>query len=37
VLIAAGTRQIEGSTFGVPAVKDILFYLFPEETKATKA
>ncbi|MEI6043376.1 MAG: penicillin-binding transpeptidase domain-containing protein [Chloroflexota bacterium] len=37
VLIAAGTRQIEGSTFGVPAVRDILTFLFPEETKATKA
>jgi len=36
VLIAAGTRQIEGSTFGVPAARDILTYLFPEETKATK-
>ncbi len=36
VLIAAGKQQIEGATYGVPAVKDILTYLFPEETK-TKA
>ncbi len=37
VLIAAGSRQIEGSTFAVPAAKDILTYLFPDETKVTKA
>lgn len=37
VLIAAGSRQIEGSTFGVPAAKDILTFLFPEETKLKKA
>jgi penicillin-binding protein 2 len=33
VLIAAGSKQIEGSTFGVPAAREILSYLFPQETQ----